>query len=97
MYIQVTGHEKFIYYDTSKRKKSVVKPGQFGGIRRACYIMNAWPHIARPVENYLKNSDWEVLPQSPFVSGDPERRYWNTVYIRTGYQKLALLTHGKVF
>ena len=27
---------------------------------------NARPHVATPVENYLENSGWEVLPYPPY-------------------------------
>ena len=27
---------------------------------------NARPHVAIPVKNYLENSEWEVLPHSPY-------------------------------
>ena len=61
---------------------------------------NERSHVARPIKNYLKNSGWKVLPHplynlelAPsdynFVPVNPEISHWNTVHIRTGYQKMV--------
>ena len=128
LYRIVTGDEKWIHYDSPKRKKSYVKPGQpakstvkpnihgskvmlcilwdpkgvlyyellkpgetINGERYRTQLIHskraiaekrpeyatryeaiifyhdkARPHVAIPVQNYLENSGWEVLPHPPY-------------------------------